>query len=122
MRNKVGAALIVFGIALSTAAGAQQKLGPGNPSCYAIKNTIPFTILTHVMLPSRAFSVARIGPNEIQVHCIAGELFPEGRVNFRVVSGMGPPLFSCQTKIDKPIVVSGTQDKNGGWTYSATCK
>ena len=101
---------------------AAQRLGPGNPSCYEVKNAMPFSILTHVILPSRARSVARINSGETQRHCIEGELFPDGQVNFRVVSGMGPPLFSCMTKIDKPIVVTGREKPAGGWEYDAACR
>jgi hypothetical protein len=101
---------------------AAQKLGPGNPSCYEIRNTVPFTILTHVILPSRERSVARVESNRAERHCIAGELFPDGQVNFRIVSGLGPPLFSCMTKIDQPIVVSATRKADGGWLYEANCQ
>ncbi len=124
----------VFAIAIGAAAiGAawtasdaqsQQPLGPGaagQPSCYEIHSAVPFTILTHVMLPSRVTSVARIDPNTAQRHCIEGALFPDGRVNFRIVSGLGPPLFSCQTRIDKPIFVSAAKDADGGYTYQVTC-
>jgi hypothetical protein len=82
---------------------------------------VPFTILTHVILPDRTRSVARIDSNQAQRHCIAGQLFPDGRVNFRIVSGLGPPLFSCQTRIDKPIFVSGRQDAGGSFKYDVTC-
>jgi hypothetical protein len=101
---------------------AAQKLGPGNPSCYQIHNMLPFSILTHVILPSRARSVARINSGETQRHCLAGELFPDGQVNFRVVSGMGPPLFSCMTKIERTIVVTGKERPDGGWEYNALCR
>ncbi len=120
---------IAISVAMATLAGAaaaQQPQtigpgGPGKPSCYEIHSAVPFTILTHVMLPSRVTSVARIEPNTAQRHCIEGALFPDGRVNFRVVSGLGPPLFSCQTRIDKPIFVSANKEADGGYTYQVTC-
>jgi hypothetical protein len=120
MRGVVLIALLMAGIA--GPAAAQQRLGPGNPSCYEIKNTLPFQILTHVILPSKQRSVARLQPNDIQRHCIDGELFPDDQVNFRVVSGLGPPLFSCMTKIDRTIVVGGRQRPDGGWDYDAGCR
>jgi hypothetical protein len=111
---------------LTCAAGSvdAQQLGPGGPgkpSCYEIRSALPFTVLTHVILPSRARSVARVEPNRPERHCLQGDLFPDGRVNFRIVSGLGPPLFSCQTKIEKPIFISGKQDTDGGWSYDVTC-
>ena len=117
-------ALVLIALALplgNSPGAAQQRLGPGNPSCYEIRNLAPYTILTHVILPSRVRSVARIKSNETQRHCLQGELFPEGRVNFRVVSGLGPPLFSCMTQIDKTLVISARQDASGGWEYDANC-
>ncbi len=114
---------LVIAAAFAHPAAAQQ-LGPGTngrPSCYEIRSAVPFTILTHVILPDRTRSVARISPNQAERHCLAGALFPDERVNFRIVSGLGPPLFSCQTRIDKPIFVSGKQDANGGWAYDVTC-
>ena len=127
MRRLIGIAIVAaaVGAALSGAAAqGQQQLGPGGPgkpSCYEIHSAVPFTILTHVMLPSRVTSVARIPPNSAQRHCIDGTPFPDGRVNFRIVSGLGPPLFSCQTRIDKPIFVSATKEPDGGYTYNVTC-
>jgi hypothetical protein len=119
MRLLVLIVLLVVGIAGPTAA---QKLGPGDPSCYQIHNSLPFSILTHVILPSKARSVARLNAGETQKHCIAGELFPDGQVNFRVVSGLGPPMFSCMTTIDRTIVVTGNEKPGGGWDYNATCR
>ncbi|HTP84991.1 MAG TPA: hypothetical protein VMQ11_18705 [Alphaproteobacteria bacterium] len=117
--------LAILATMLVGAAAAQQPpIGPGapgKPSCYEIHSAVPFTILTHVMLPSRVTSVARIEPNTAQRHCIEGALFPDSRVNFRIVSGLGPPLFSCQTRIDKPIFVSANKDPQGGYTYQVTC-
>ncbi len=109
--------------ALAAPAVAQQ-IGPGTngrPSCYEIRSAVPFTILTHVILPDRTRSVARIDANTAQRHCIAGALFPDQRVNFRIVSGLGPPLFSCQTRIDKPIFISGVKEPDGGYKYDVTC-
>jgi hypothetical protein len=122
-RAILAAALAVAAMSLGDRAAAQQ-LGAGTngrPSCYEIRSAVPFTLLTHVILPDRTRSVARINPNQAERHCIAGKLFPDDRVNFRIVSGLGPPLFSCQTRIDKPIFVSGKQEPNGGWTYDVTC-
>ena len=119
--NALRLSLIAIGSILAQPAAA-QNLGPGNPSCYQIRNTVPFTILTHVILPSRERSVARIESGKSERHCIAGELFPGDEVNFRIVSGLGPPLFSCMNKIDKPIVVSATRKPDGGWAYEATCQ
>jgi hypothetical protein len=111
--------LLLFGAAGPAAA---QKLGPGNPSCYQIHNMLPFGILTHIILPSKARSVARLNSGETQRHCLEGELFPDGQVNFRVVSGLGPPLFSCMTTIDRTIVVTGQKKPSGGYEYDATCR
>src|SRR3954471_1652721 len=112
----------LLAIAATAPVAAQQKLGPGNPSCYQLHNTLPFTILTHVILPSKARSVARLNSGETQRHCLAGELFPDNQVNFRVVSGLGPPLFSCMTTIDRTIVVTGQKKPSGGYEYDATCR
>ena len=117
--------LAIVALVLAGGAAAQQPgLAPdagGKPICYQIQSTVPFTILTHVMLPSRVTSVARIEPNTMQRHCIQGAPFPDGRVNFRIVSGLGPPLFSCQTRTDKPIFVSANKEADGGYTYQVTC-
>ncbi len=116
--------LAAFAATSAVAHAQTQRLGqgkPGEPSCYEISSAVPFTILTHVMLPSRVTSVARIEPNTAQRHCIDGALFPDGRVNFRIVSGLGPPLFSCQTRIDKPIFVSANKEPSGGSKYEVTC-
>jgi len=117
------AAMIVAAMIPGGPAAAQQlgPGGPGKPSCYEIRSSVPFTILTHIILPSRARSVARIEPNQPQRHCLEGELFPGNQVDFRIVSGLGPPLFSCQTRIDKPIFVSGQKDADGNWKYQVTC-
>jgi hypothetical protein len=115
-------ALIVLLLAGAANPAVAQKLGPGNPSCYQIHNALPFSILTHVILPSKARSVARINAGETQRHCLEGELFPDGQVNFRVVSGLGPPMFSCMTTIERTIVVTGKQKPNGGWEYNALCR
>ncbi|HEX9465353.1 MAG TPA: hypothetical protein VGB82_22340 [Alphaproteobacteria bacterium] len=117
-------ASVLFAAAATSAPAAAQQLGPGSngkASCYEVRSAAPFTILTHVILPDRTRSVARIDSNQVQRHCIAGQLFPDGRVNFRIVSGLGPPLFSCQTRIDKPIFVSGRQDAGGSFKYDVTC-
>jgi hypothetical protein len=108
--------------ALAPGPALAQRLGPGNPSCYEVQNTAPFQMLIHVTLPSRARSVARVDGQQRSGGCIAGELFPDGEVNFRIVSGLGLPLFSCQTKIDRPIVVSAVQKSDGSWDYAATCR
>jgi hypothetical protein len=73
-------------------------------------------------MQSRERSVARIDSGVSVRYCLAGELFPDGQVNFRVVSALGMPLFSCQTKIDRPIVVTATQKNDGGWECDATCR
>ena len=114
-------ALIALLISMAGPAAA-QKLGPGTPSCYQVSNQMPFMILTHVILPSKARSVARFKPGETQRHCIDGELFPGGQVNFRVVSGLGPPLFSCMTTIDRTIVVTGQKKADGGYEYDVMCR
>ena len=108
------------------AARGQQPLPPemgtaGQQVCYEIHSSVPFTILTHVMLPSLVTSVARIGPNETQRHCLEGSLPPDQKVTFRIVSGLGPPLFSCQTRVDKPIFVSANKGPDDSWTYQVTC-
>src|SRR4051812_22786831 len=108
-------ALFAVLVASMIGPAAAQKLGPGNPSCYQIHNTLPFTILTHVILPSKARSVARLNSGETQRHCLEGELFPDNQVNFRVVSGLGPPLFSCMTTIDRTIVITGQKKSNGSY-------
>ena len=111
--------------ALAAPAAAQQpSIAPGAggpPICYEIHSSVPFTILTHVMLPSRVTSVARIEPNTMQRHCLQGAPFSDGRVNFRIVSGLGPPLFSCQTHVDKPIFISANKDADGSYKYEVTC-
>lgn len=117
------AAMVVAGAA---AAQNEPQLvpgigSPGQQVCYEIHSSVPFTILTHVMLPSLVTSVARIGPNETQRHCIAGSLPPGQKVTFRIVSGLGPPLFSCLTRVDKPIFISANKGPNDSWSYEVTC-
>ncbi len=118
----IAASVFGAGPALAPGPALGQRLGPGNPSCYEVQNTVPFQVLVHVTLPSRARSVARVDSLQRGGGCIAGELFPDGEVNFRIVSGLGLPLFSCQTKIDRPIVVSAVQKSDGSWEYEATCR
>jgi len=121
MRRSLALALVASALTLPAFA---QQIGPGRngkPSCYEIRSAVPFTILTHVILPDRTRSVARIDPNSAQRHCFNGALFPDERVNFRIVSGLGPPLFSCQTRIDKPIFISGIKEPDGGYKYDVTC-
>ena len=117
-------ALVMAAEAPAGTAAAQQTIAPdagGKPICYEIHSAVPFTILTHVMLPSRVTSVARIDPNTMQRHCMQGAPFPDGRVNFRIVSGLGPPLFSCQTRVDKPIFISANKEADGSYKYEVTC-
>jgi hypothetical protein len=120
----LGTALLAAPWLPSEAAAQQsQPLGPGVPqSCYQVQNAATFQILTHVILPSRHRSVARIDAGKSVRYCIAGALFEEGRVNFRVVSGLGPPLFSCMTKIDRVITVTAQKKPEGGWDYDANCR
>jgi len=121
MRRSLAAALMIAAVAAPAFA---QQIGPGRngkPSCYEIRSAVPFTILTHVILPDRTRSVARIDPNTVQRHCLSGALPADERVNFRIVSGLGPPLFSCQTRIDKPIFISGVKEADGGYRYDVTC-
>jgi hypothetical protein len=113
-------------LAGGAAHGQQPQLppemgSPGQQVCYEIHSSVPFTVLTHVMLPSLVTSVARIGPNETQRHCIEGSLPPGQKVTFRIVSGLGPPLFSCQTRVDKPIFISANKGPDDSWTYQVTC-
>lgn len=117
----IGAALLA---AAPPAAAQLQPIGPGVPeSCYQVQNAATFQILTHVILPSRQRSVARIDPGKSVRYCIAGALFEEGRVNFRVVSGLGPPLLSCMTKIDRVITVTAQKKPGGdGWDFEANCR
>ena len=121
MRRSLAAAFVIAAI---VAPALAQQIGPGRngkPSCYEIRSAVPFTILTHVILPDRTRSVARIDPNTAQRHCLSGALPADERVNFRIVSGLGPPLFSCQTRIDKPIFISGIKEPDGGYKYDVTC-
>lgn len=124
MTRRIG---IAAALTLLAGAAAAQNLPPelapaaGQQVCYEIHSSVPFTILTHVMLPSLVTSVARIGPNETQRHCIAGALGPDRKVTFRIVSGLGPPLFSCQTRVDKPIFISANKGQDDSWSYQVTC-
>ena len=123
MRRVLGLAVMAVAM-VAGRASAQQTIAPdagAPPICYEIHSAVPFTILTHVMLPSRVTSVARIDPNTMQRHCLQGAPFPDGRVNFRIVSGLGPPLFSCQTRVDKPIFVSANKEADGSYKYEVTC-
>ena len=66
-------AIAVLAAAMIAAPAGAQQLGaggPGKPSCYEIRSAVPFTILTHVILPSRVRSVARVEPNQAQRHCL----------------------------------------------------
>jgi hypothetical protein len=110
-------------IVLLLAAGpvSAQRLGPGNPSCYEVQNTAPVTVLTHVIMQSGERSVARVPANGRERHCVGGAL-SEGRVTFRIMSTFGMPLFSCQTLIDRPIVVSGHKKSDGTYEYDAKCR
>jgi hypothetical protein len=110
-------------VALSLAApAAAQRLGPGNPSCYEVQNTAPVTVLTHVIMDSGERSVLRVPSNARQRQCVGGAPLSDGRVTFRIMSTFGMPLFSCQTLIDRPIVVSGYKKPDGSYEYDAKCR
>ena len=106
---------------MASPAGA-QRLEPGNPSCYEVQNTAPVTVLTHVLMDSGERSVARVPASARQRHCVGGAPLPDGRVTFRIMSTFGMPLFSCQTLIDRPIVVSGYKKPDGAYEYDAKCR
>ena len=114
--------LIAIAAAFLAAPAAAQRLGPGNPSCYEVQNTAAVTVLTHVIMSSGERSVARVAAGSRERHCMAGTPQSDGRVTFRVMSTFGPPLFSCQTLIDRPIVVSGAKKTDGSWEYDAKCR
>jgi len=101
---------------------AQQRLGTGNPSCYEIQNTGSVTVLTHVIMDSGERSVARVPAYARERHCLGGMPHADGRVTFRVMSTFGVPLFSCQTFIDRPIVVVTGKRADGSWEYDAKCR
>ncbi len=101
---------------------AAQRLGTGNPSCYEIQNTGSVTVLTHVIMESGERSVARVPANSRERHCVGGVPHADGRVTFRVMSTFGMPLFSCQTFIDRPIVVLAGKRADGSWDYDAKCR
>lgn len=113
--------LVVVVVSIAAPAAA-QRLGPGNPSCYEVQNTAPVTVLTHVIMDSGERSVARVASHTRQRHCLGGSPLPDGRVTFRIMSTFGMPLFSCQTLIDRPIVVSGYKKDDGSYEYDAKCR
>lgn len=113
---------LVAVLVLLAAPAAAQRLGPGNPSCYEVQNTAPVTVLTHIIMDSGERSVARVPSSASQRHCIAGAPLADGRVTFRIMSTFGMPLFSCQTLIDRPIVVSGQKKADGSYEYDAKCR
>jgi hypothetical protein len=113
--------IAVLALVPASPAGA-QRLGPGNPSCYEIQNTGAVTVLTHVIMDSGERSVARVPANSRQRHCVGGVPHSDGRVTFRVMSTFGMPLFSCQTFIDRPIVVLAARRADGSWEYDAKCR
>lgn len=113
--------IVLAALLLATPAAA-QRLGPGNPSCYEVQNTAPVTVLTHVLMQSGERSVARVPANGRDRHCLGGAPMPDGRITFRIMSTFGMPLFSCQTLIDRPIVVSGYKKPDGSYEYDAKCR
>ncbi len=114
--------LIAFLAAGFAAPATAQRLGTGNPSCYEVQNTAPVTVLTHVIMDSGERSVARVPANGRDRHCLGGTPHADGRVTFRIMSTFGMPLFSCQTFIDRPIVVLGGKRADGTWEYDAKCR
>ena len=114
--------LIAIAAAFVAAPAAAQRLGTGNPSCYEIQNTAPVTVLTHVIMDSGERSVARVPASSRERRCLSGQPHADGRVTFRVMSTFGLPLFSCQTFIDRPIVVQGAKRTDGAWEYDAKCR
>jgi hypothetical protein len=114
--------LIALVAVIAAAPAAAQRLGTGNPSCYEIQNTAPVTVLTHVIMDSGERSVARVPANSRERRCLAGQPHADGRVTFRVMSTFGMPLFSCQTFIDRPIVVLGGKRADNTWEYDARCR
>lgn len=114
--------LIVFLMLAAASPAAAQRLGTGNPSCYEIQNTASVTVLTHVLMESGERSVARVPANSRERHCVGGTPAADGRVTFRVMSTFGLPLFSCQTFIDRPIVVMAGKRADGSWDYDAKCR
>lgn len=114
--------LIVLLALIAAEPAAAQRLGPGNPSCYEIQNTAAVTVLTHVIMESGERSVARVAAGSRERHCLAGQPQADRRVTFRVMSTFGLVLFSCQTLIDRPIVVLGAKKADGTWEYDAKCR
>lgn len=114
--------LIAIAAALAVTPAAAQRLGTGNPSCYEIQNTAPVTVLIHVIMDSGERSVARVPANSRERRCLAGQPHADGRVTVRVMSTFGIPLFSCQTYIDRPIVVLGAKRADDTWEYDAKCR
>jgi hypothetical protein len=114
--------LIAIAAALFVAPAAAQRLGTGSPSCYEVQNTAAVTVLTHVIMDSGERSVARVAASSRERHCLSGTPHSDGRITFRIMSTFGMPLFSCQTYIDRPIVVSGSKRADGSWEYDARCR
>jgi len=114
--------LSILLMSIVAAPASAQRLGTGNPSCYEIQNTGAVTVLTHVIMDSGERSVARVAASSRNRHCLQGQPHSDGRVTFRIMSTFGMPLFSCQTFIDRPIVVSASQRPDGSWAYDAKCR
>jgi hypothetical protein len=114
--------LLILLATFAATPAAAQRLGTGNPSCYEIQNTAAVTVLTHVIMDSGERSVARVAAGSRERHCLTGAPHGDGRVTFRVMSTFGLPLFSCQTFIDRPIVVSAAKRADGSWDYDAKCR
>ncbi len=114
--------LIALLALLAAPPAAAQRLGTGNPSCYEVQNTASVTVLTHVIMHSGERSVARVPANSRERHCLGGAPHADGRITFRIMSTFGMPLFSCQTFIDRPIVVLGGKRADGSWEYDAKCR
>jgi hypothetical protein len=114
--------LIALVALIAAPPAAAQRLGTGNPSCYEIHNTAPVTVLTHVIMDSGERSVARVPANGRDRHCLGGQPHADGRITFRIMSTFGMPLFSCQTFIDRPIIVLGGKKADGTWEYDAKCR
>jgi hypothetical protein len=103
---------------------------PGQPRqiCGEIVSQIPFKIYGSVMTDvagmregtdvrhKRTFSIA---PQERLNICSSGPFFEGQRVELTLKTMF--PVFSCRTKIDREIRLSATPNKEGGYTYTATC-
>lgn len=99
------------------------------PICSTIKNMAPYSVRGTITTDYDIWPNGKIGrhqsnfrlkPKEITEFCTTGPFYEGGRIDFSIRTLI--PIFSCKTKIDKPIIIIGTKKINGGYNTKAVCE